>query len=175
MNQLRLLLFLLFISCSVVGSSQQGFLFIKKGIHKKRTYTEGDDLHIRLGDGSYRKGVITLLRNDTVFINGEPIPRPLITDVLIKKRRASPPPDVKTLLLVAGGAALTTTGLTLSKQASFKQALTAGLTIGFGPIIINYIGSRFMRLIKRHRFHIGRKFRLQVLDFYITPGKRRYF
>lgn len=136
---------------------------------------EGDDLHVRLQDGSYWKGTITLLRNDTIFINGQAVPRLMIADVLIKRRAVSSPPDAKTLLLVAGGAALTTAGLTLSKQVSFKKALIAGLVIGFGPIIINYFGTRFLRLIKRHRYHIGRKFRLQVLDFHVPQTRVKYF
>jgi hypothetical protein len=49
--------------------SQQGF-FCEERISQKRTYTEGDVLHVKLADGSYLKGVITLLRNDTIFING---------------------------------------------------------------------------------------------------------
>ena len=37
-----------FIVFSSFSFSQQGFLFVKKGIKKKRIYTEGDMIHMKL-------------------------------------------------------------------------------------------------------------------------------
>src|SRR6478609_1517359 len=134
MNRLRSLLLLIGLFASLFSFSQQGFLFVKKGFHKKRIYTEGDLIHLKLDDGSYRKGVITLLRNDTVFINGRPAYRPLIAEVILETKPKQPLPDVKTMLLIGAGAALTTAGLTLSKQTDFKTAALASLVIGYGPL-----------------------------------------
>ena len=168
-----LILVLLFV-CSL-SFSQQGFLFVKKGFHKKRTSTEGDLLHVKLSDGSYRKGVITLLRNDTIYINGEPVWRLLVTKVLLEGKPKIPPPDAQTLLLIGAGVALTTAGITLSKQAEFEQALVAGLVIGYGPLVIKHAGGGLIRSFKRKKFKIGKKFRLQVLDFYFPQNKLKSF
>lgn len=176
MNRRRSFLLLLFLGCSFFSFPQQGFLFVKKGFHKKKIYTEGDPIRVKLGDGSYRIGIITLLRNDTLFINGQPVYRPLITEVLLKIKPKTPfPADAKTMLIVAGGAALTTTGLILSKQASTKDALIAGPVIGFAPLLLKHFGSRFFRLFIRKKFRIGKKFHLQVLDFHLSPYKQKAF
>lgn len=170
------LLFLLVIGLLSFSSfSQQGFLFVKKGFHKKRTYTEGDVIAFRLVDGSYVKGTITLLRNDTVFINEVPIHRPLIKEVILKSNSKITWPDPKTLLLIGAGVALTTIGLTLSKQASFEKALKAGLVIGYGPLAVKQVGILGLHLLTRKKFKIGKKFHLQVLDFHIGPYNLRAF
>src|SRR5882724_1732316 len=143
MNRPRCLIILLFLLASSFSYSQEGYLFIKKGIKKKKTYIEGDPIAIRLRDGSFMAGTITLLRNDSVFINDIPIHCPDIRDVILPKKSKIPFPDAKTLLLIGGGTALVTAGLTLSKQEEFKKALIAGLVIGYGPILIKYLGAKF--------------------------------
>jgi hypothetical protein len=176
MNRLRSFLTILFLLCAALSFSQQGFLFVKKGFKKKKIYTEGDAIHLKLNDGSYRKGIITLLRNDTIFINGQPVYRPLITDVLLKGRPRKPfPADKKTILIIAGGAALTTFGLIVSKQATEKEAIIAGPVIGFAPLLLKHFGGRLIRAMVRRKFRIGKKFRLQVLDFHIPQRKFRSF
>jgi hypothetical protein len=171
----RLLLSLVVSVISLASFSQQGFLFVKKGFHKKRTYTEGDIIALRFADGSYVKGTITLLRNDTIFINDIPIPRSVIKEVIVKPNSKIRWPDPKTLLLIGAGVALTTIGLTLSKQTSFEKALTAGLVIGYGPLAVRQVGVLGIRLFSRKKFKIGKKFHLQVLDFHIGPYNLRPF
>ena len=176
MNRLRSFLSILFLLCSVFSFSQQGFLFVKKGFKKKKVYTEGDAIHVKLNDGSYRKGIITLLRNDTIFINGQPVHRPLITDVLLKGGPKKPfPADKKTILTIAGGAVLTSLGLIVSKQAPAGEAIIAGPVIGFAPLLLKHFGARLIRAMVRKKFRIGKKFRLQVLDFHIPRHKFRTF
>ena len=175
MNRLRSFLLLLLLITGSYSFSQQGFLFVKKGFHKKRTYTEGDAIHVKLEDGTFRKGVITLLRNDTIFIDGRPVWRPRVSEILLERKPKKPFPDVKTMLLIGAGAALTTAGLTLSKQARFEQALVAGLVIGYGPLLIKHFGGRLARLLIRKKFRICKKFRLQVLDFYLPQNRLRSF
>ncbi len=73
MNRLILLLILLFPSLSFYG--QTNYLFIKRGYHKVRKYTEGDRIHFLLKDGHEIRGMISLLRNDTIYLNDKPIPQ----------------------------------------------------------------------------------------------------
>jgi hypothetical protein len=168
----RLLLFIVFFCFSLVASSQTGYLFVKKGIKKKRTYAEGDRIMLQVKDGSIYTGLITLLLNDTIYINGRPIPRPDVTAVVLNNReRKKFHIDAKDLLLITGGVALTTAGLTLSHQAKFREALTAGTVIGYGPLAFAYLKSKIS--FRRKRFRIGKKFRLQMLEFHI-PRKRGF-
>ncbi len=175
MNRLQAIFFSIFLLPSVFSFSQQGFLFVKKGFKKKVIYAEGDDINLKLKDGSYRKGTITLLRNDTIFIDGRPVHRPLIKEVLLPAKPKKPFPDIKTILLIGGGAALTTAGLTISKQAKIKEALIAGLVIGYGPLLIKHFGGRLIRSFTRKKFRVGKKFQLQVLDFYLPQQPLRSF
>ena len=89
--------FLFFYSFSF---SQSGYLFIKKGFKKKRTYVEGEMIGVKLRDGSKKQGTITLLKDDFVFINGERISRYYIKEVLLKRIPPTHLPDTKTMLLI---------------------------------------------------------------------------
>jgi hypothetical protein len=170
MNRLYILPF--FIFSFLTASSQSGYLFVKKGLKKKRTYTEYDNIILKLNSGAYKAGMITRLMNDTIWVSGEPIPKGNVAEVVIsRKEKKKFHLDAKTMLLVTGGAALATTGLTVSKQATFKEALIAGLTIGYAPILLQYIGSKVS--LSRRSYKIGGKFRLQMLDFYV-PRQRAF-
>jgi hypothetical protein len=174
MNRLRFFLFLFLLLSSLVSSSQQGYLFVKKGYKKKRIYTEGDMIHLKLEDGSYRKGTITLLRNDTIFIDGNPVYRPLVTKVLLETKPVKMP-DAKTLLLIGAGSALTAVGLALGQKMPPGKAIFAGLVIGYGPLLVKLLGSSVIWLVKRKKFRINKKFHLQVLDFHIPHRELKPF
>lgn len=165
----RLLFIILFIFSAVTVQAQTGYLFVKQGYKKKKTYGEGDRIILQVRDGRVYNGLITLLRNDTIFISGKPVPRLDVTTVLLGRKSKSFYVDGKTLLLITGGVALTTAGLTLSKQADFAEALTAGLVIGYGPLLLKYLGSKIS--LKRKKYRIGKRFRLQVLDFHIPRNR----
>ena len=168
----RLLLLFIFLFSIVFVHSQAGYLFVKKGFKKKRTYTEGENIYLRLHDNTVYYGMITRLMNDTIFVSGRPIPRIAVKEVIIStKTRNSFHVPAKDLLLITGGAALVTGGLTLSKQADFKEALIAAAVIGYGPLVVGYLKSKIS--LKRRKYRIGKKFRLQVIDFYI-PRKRAF-
>lgn len=168
MNRLLLILFLF---SSVCACSQTGYLFVKKGYKKKKTYTEGDRILLQLKDGRIRNGYITRLRNDTIFISGQAVPVAEVQTVVLNDKKKVFSVDAKTLLLITGGVALTTAGLALSGQADFGEALTAGLTIGYAPLLLRYIGSKIS--LKRKKYRIGKQFRLQILDFHL-PGRRGF-
>lgn len=153
-------------------SAQHAFLFVKKGIKKKRTYMEGDQILLRLSGDTIIGGLITHLRDDTIYLLGKPIPVPRVKAVIVRKKKDKTfhiPPNQ--LLLITGGVALTTTGLTLSKQASFEEALTAGLVIGYGPLVVQYIASKIR--MGRREFRMGKKYRLHLIDFHL-PRRRGF-
>lgn len=151
------------------SESQMGYLFIKKKGHKKKTYVEEDRITLELNNGTVYRGLITLLKDDTIFINGKPVRVDSVKSVIL---RSGPEKTFhitpQTWLIISGGVALTTLGLTASKQAKFKEALTAGVVIGYGPILIYYLKSKIS--FRRKKFSIGRKFQLQVLDFHLPQN-----
>jgi hypothetical protein len=117
-------------------------------------------------------GMITRLMNDTIYVSGRPVPRIAVKEVIINRREhTSFRVSAKNLLLITGGVALVTAGLSLSKQADFKEAMITGAVIGYGPLAIGYLKSKIS--LKRKKYKIGKRFRLQLIDFYI-PRKRGF-
>ncbi|MBL7738803.1 MAG: hypothetical protein JNK14_06255 [Chitinophagaceae bacterium] len=173
MNRPAVIITFLFLLATSVSFSQTGYLFVKKGIKKKRIYTEGDAIQLRLQDGSLLNGYITLLRNDTLFINGRPVHKTGVKEVLLPKKAKKPFPDAKTVALIAAGSALTSVGLAINDKENRTEALIAGPVIGFGPLLLKHFGGRAIRAIPRKKFRIGKKFYLQVLDFHISPQTQR--
>ena len=164
-----LLLLLLF---SGAAFSQAGFLFVKKGANKKRSYTEGDRIHLLLNSGQEYRGVITLLRNDTIFINGKAVPRLEVKALILNEAKKKKfPADTKTMLAITGGVALTTVGLSLNDLNKPKDAFIAAAVIGYAPLLLKHFGGRFLYSIKRKKFKIGKKYRLQVLDFHLPRNR----
>lgn len=168
----RLLLVPIFLFSFLLSHSQTGYLFVKKGYRKKKTYVEGDRILLQVKEGAIYGGLITLLLNDTIYINGRPIPRTDVNAVIVGRPTKKFHLEAKDFLLITGGVALTTAGLTLSNQASFREALTAGLVIGYAPLLLKYLGSKIS--LRRKKFKMGKKFRLQVLEFHL-PYQRRAF
>jgi hypothetical protein len=145
---------------------------VKKGLKKKKTYAEGERILLQVNNDTIYSGIITLLRNDTIFINGRPIQRATVTSVILNgKQKKKFRTSAGELLLITGGAALTTAGLTLSKQASLQEAMTAGVVIGYSPLLLRYLGSKIS--LKRKRYRIRKKLYLQVLDFHL-PRQRGF-
>lgn len=168
----RLLFTLICIMAFLLSDAQTGYLFVKKGLKKKATYTEGNTIYLRLQNDSMRYGVITRLVNDTIFLNGRPVPRVAVKEVLLGDKRNRPfRIPLKDFLLITAGVGLVTAGLSLSDQADFKEALIAGLAIGYGPLAVGYVKSKIS--LKRKRYRIGKKYRLHMIDFYI-PGRRGF-
>ena len=175
MDRLRSFLLIFFLHTFLISFSQQGFLFVKKGYKKKLTYTEGDPIHVRLQDGSRLKGIITLLRNDTVFINGWAVPQPAINEILLDPNLKQPfSTGGKNAPIVIGTAALTTIGLLVTKQAKEEKALAAGMIAGLAALLVKHFGTR-LGLFVRKKIKIGKKYQLQVLDFHIPPKQSKPF
>lgn len=158
--------------CSLLVQSQLAYLFVKKGGHKVKTYVEEDRITLELQSGTIVRGLITLLKDDTIFINGKPIPAASVKSVILREKpEKSFHVSAKAWLLITGGVVLTTAGLTASKQATFKKALTAGLVIGYTPVLVQYLMSKVS--FKRKKYPTGKKFHLQVLDFHL-PRRRGF-
>jgi hypothetical protein len=161
---LLLLFFLVFLTQACL--SQQSFLFLKKNGHKKRTWVEGDIIRLRLVNDDVLEGRILLLRNDSIFINDLAFRTEDVKQVLLKRKEKKPfPVDALQMLYITGGVALSTIGMKASGWETTERALLYSSIIGYGPILIT-AATRNLNLKRRH-FAIGKKFRLQVLDFYM--------
>ena len=68
----------------------------------------------------------------------------------IKKKKPFPV-DFKTMLLIGAGAGLTTLGLSLNDANEPTTALVAGLTIGYGPLLLKHFGGRILYALKRKK------------------------
>ncbi len=120
-------------------------------------------------------GVITLLRNDTVYINGLGIPRTAIAEILLDPDLNQPfAMSGSTTLVVVGVAALTTATLLITKEAKEEKALAIGMIAGAAALLVKYIGTR-LGWFTRKKFKIGKKYHLQVLEFHITPPQQKAF
>jgi hypothetical protein len=161
---LLLLIFILLLTQDCL--SQQSFLFLKKNGHKKRTWVEGDIIRLRLVNDDVLEGRILLLRNDSIFINGLVFRTGDVRQVLLKRKEKKPfPVDGMQMLYITGGVALATIGMTASGWEPAGRALLYSSIIGYGPILLTAM-YRNLNLRRKH-FDIGKKFRLQVLDFYL--------
>ena len=170
----RLLLALSFCFLYTISPAQiNGYLYVKKGIKKKRTYTEGDRIYLQLKNDTIVSGLITLLMNDTIFLRGKPIPLSKIQAVLIPRKKNRFPADAKTMLLIGAGSGLTAVGLTLNDNEDWDDAIIAGLAIGYGGLITKYLGNGVLHALQRKKFRIGRKYRLLLIDFHI-PRRRAF-
>ncbi len=135
---------------------------------------QGDQIHVLLANGEHKKGMITMLRDSAIYINNNPIPPSQITTIILDEVKKKPfPADVKTMLLIGGGVGLTTLGLSLNNQNKPEKALVAAAVIGYGPLLFKHFSGRFFYMLKRKKYRIGKKFRLQVFDLYV-PGKRAF-
>lgn len=149
------------------------YLFIKKGIKKKRTYTEGDHVILQMKNDSIYSGMITLLYNDTIYLFGKPVPARNVKAVLIPHKKNKFPVDLKTLGLITAGSAMVAGGLMLNGQEKRDEALITGFAMGYGSLLTQYAGKGLFNAVRRKKYRIGKKFRLQVLDFHI-PGRKGF-
>jgi hypothetical protein len=169
MNLNRLLLLLLFACCLLQHAhAQKGYLYIKKHHKRIRTYAEGDRIKVQIDHQGVLDGMIVRLRNDSVFINDYAYHLSAITKVIIGERPpVSFPVTGGQLALITAGVALATFGMTASHWETFDHALIYAATIGYAPLLLTY-GYRKLKL-KRTEYRIGKKFTLEVLDFYLVP------
>ncbi|MBS1576884.1 MAG: hypothetical protein JST09_16430 [Bacteroidetes bacterium] len=169
MKQSFLLLLLFCLFCTGYADAQQSFLFLKKKGHKKRIWTEGDVIRLRLVNDDLLEGRILLLRNDSIYINDLAFRTEDVKQVIVKRKEKKPfPISGLQALYIAGGVGLSTVGMkTAGWTESYGRALWYSSIIGFGPVLLS-AAVQHMNLRRTH-FNVGKKFRLQVLDFYLPP------
>ena len=164
MNQRAVFISSFFLLLFSTSHAQTGYVFVKKGIKKKKTYQVGDPILFNLKDDTYWGGYISYLNGDTIFVGGRPIVKSSIKEVLLKKKPKRPFPNGKTVALIAAGSVLTSVGLAMNDKENQTEALIAGPVIGFAPLLISHFSSRISRGLKRGKYKIGKKFYIQVLD-----------
>lgn len=138
---------------------------LKKHGRKIKTYYEGERLKLQIDNAAIFEGTITLLKDDSVFINDKAFAVLSITKVFLARKPSKPfPIDKEQALYIAGGVALATFGMQAAGWAPTGRAFIYSSAIGFGPVIIAAITQKIH--FKRKQYRIGRKFKLQELDFY---------
>jgi len=152
----RLLLIVSLFS-SLYCSAQQGYLFIKKNGKKVRSYPEGSFITMQTNDGVI-SGHITLLRRDSVFINGRGLHYSEIKKIILPK--AMEHLNFKNFLYTTAGAGLTTLGMSVSKVETFGRALSYSLVIGYTPWAWGFL----RKTLTKKKYKLGKKFKLQVFD-----------
>jgi len=154
--QFRLLLFLLFITCS--ANAQRGMLFIKRnGIKKVATFNEGAPIHF-VTEGRHVQGIVGMVRKDSILIYDTWFATGNISRIVLRDRTGWQ----KTFLLTTAGVALATAGMRLAKWDSFGRSLAFSSVIGYGNFAIRFL-PKFM---KRKSYPIGKKYRLQAIDLH---------
>jgi hypothetical protein len=163
----RLLLLLTIFLLPVLAGAQPGYLFVKKGAKKKKTYEEGDRVALRLTNDTVYYGLITLLYRDTIYLTGKPIPAKDVKAVVLPVRTNKFPLDGKTILLLTGGSALVSGGLMLNDMETPKNAIITGFAMGFGSILVRYGIQTVRHWFRKKEYRMGNKYRIQVLEFHM--------
>jgi hypothetical protein len=136
----------------------------KNGIAQKR-YSEGSVITIQTKLGLKYSGTIYLIQNDSVyFIDGGMHTRDIaIVFKKHKKKHRLIPFGTEAFVYSNLGIPLFTAGLTISGEP-FKTSLLSGVALVYIPIIIYNAQQLIFNGNKKYR--IGKKYDLQVLDFY---------
>ena len=161
MRQLLILLLLIGNVCI----AQKGYLLVKKNGRKVRTFPERTVITIQTDRSGVRQGYINIAKNDSIFIGGVGFHQSEIKKIILRQsKKLSLKIDPKLIALITLGVGLSTAGMTLSKYETFSTALTYSATLGYSPILISTIRNKIS--FSRKKYKIGKKFTVQVLDFY---------
>jgi hypothetical protein len=156
MQKWLLILCLLF---SQMAFAQRGLLYVKKkGIKKVRTFAEGDAIYFKTKDRQTVRGVLALVKSDSLYINGHWYRSGNISSIILREKGGLAEP----LLLTTAGVLLSSAGMTLAKWGTFPEALGWSAGIGYGNIIIRILPKQ----LKRKKYKIGGKFSVQTLDLH---------
>lgn len=155
--------FLLFLM--YYASAQKGYLFVKKNGRKVATYIEGQTIKLTTDRSGVIEGYISLLKNDSVFINGQRYHKDEISKIILReKRRFAIDADAQTLGLLTAGIGLSSFGMTLNGREKISTALGYSAIIGYSPLLISAIRKKLS--FKKRSYIIGEKFRIDILDLY---------
>ena len=152
-------LLLLFLFAAYSASAQRGMLFVKKkGFKKVASFGEGSPIIFQTKDGGISEGYISLIRNDSVYVNGLAYHKDYISRIILQKRN---PRLKKDLMLTTAGVLLCTAGMTLAEWTTPENAFISSAVIGYGNFLIANLS-----MFKRKHYVIGRRFSLQTLDLH---------
>ena len=149
-------------------SAQTGYLNVKKNGRKVRTFYEGDYVRVQIGQRIF-EGYLNLLKDDTVYIDRTAYHHSQLKTIYLPRKKPKGT-SIKQIAFVTAGVALSTFGMVVSKYETFDNALRSTAAIGYGPLVINELRRHIS--FKKKKYKLGKKFTVQVLDFYL-PVKRR--
>lgn len=156
--QKRLLIF--FLLFSQIVFAQRGVLYVKKkGFKKVRSFKEGSVIKFKTKDSEVIYGGVQLVKRDSIYVNSQWFNINRINRIYLRDKKYHF--STQLFLLTTAGVAISTAGMTLAEWASFKDALAYSAGIGYGNFIITNFPS-----LKRKKYNIGKKFKLQTLDLH---------
>jgi hypothetical protein len=154
MMKLCWLLLLMLISCGTFA--QRGVIFIKKkGYKKVASYAEGQQIHFRNHKDEHVKGMIWIVRNDSIMVDGQMHAVGSISRIYVREKSRIG----REVLITTGGIIATSGLMRLAGWSRFDDALSHNAVLGYGNILVRNL-SKF----KRRQYIIGRKFSIQALD-----------
>jgi hypothetical protein len=156
-------LLIFFLLCFQWSLAQRGILFIKKhGYKKVRSYAEGESISFRIRDGTLVEGYISLIRNDSIFVDGAGYHQNEIAQIIIRKNNWK---AVRNQVLITTASAAVLTGiLYMTKKNEEDPYIIPKLAvITYTPIIL-----RSFSFMKRKHYSMGKKFSVQALDLHFT-------
>ncbi len=144
----------MFICCGTFA--QRGVIFIKKkGYKKVASFAEGQQIHFRNHQGEHVKGMIWIVRNDSLMVDGQMHALTSFSRIYLREKSKL----AREVLITTGGILAASGFMHLAGWSRFDDALTHNATLGYGNILVRNL-SKF----KRRQYVIGRKFSIQALD-----------
>ncbi|MGZ8537242.1 MAG: hypothetical protein ACXWV9_03215 [Flavisolibacter sp.] len=146
--------------------AQKGMLFVKKhGYKRVAVFVEGDFIKFRLKDRSIIEGYIALIKNDSIYVNGVGFDKEELERIIIRKN------DAKGLLqqfmiTTAASAALVGILYLGDKDKEDPDIIPKVVVISYAPFVI-----RGIKFLKRKKYSLGKKFKLQTVDLHFNDKK----
>jgi len=152
-------LLLLFLFAAYSSSAQRGMLFVKKkGFKKVASFAEGSPIIFQTKDGGISEGYISLIRNDSIYVNGLAYHKNYISRIILRKKNHQLKSD---LLYTTAGVVICTAGMTLAKWTTPENAFVSSAAIGYGNLLIANLW-----MFSRKQYLLGKRFSLQTLDLH---------
>jgi len=171
---MKILFSFLVICCcwsSVAAQRTEPQLLLRKNGKVIKRFYRGDDIIITTSLQQPLYGYITGIKEDSIFLNQIGFSLKEITALQKPKSpKKTMQISAEQLALITLGVGLTTAGITLSEWENFGTSLAYASVLGYGPIVVNKIMTA--RIFKKKRYHLGKKFGLQVLD--LRPNNSTY-
>ena len=152
--------------------AQTDVLELKKNGHNLRTYAPGMYLVMETVYDQWLEGPITAIRNDSVFVNGQPFHIKEIKTIRYERTKLNYQADGLILMIAGGGVLLlgAVNGMYRGDPASewYTPAsyITAGALLGLGFFLIK---SQYKK------YHLGKKYKLEYVPVVSNKKEPRPF